>query len=72
MDRVPCPYCGEADSCTRRRVHDDGTEWKCQVCREPHTLRDDRPGEAFAFFPGHILAAVAEGESRKIQVVVIP
>jgi hypothetical protein len=56
MHEVLCPGCGGLGPYSPRRYHDDGVEHECLNCGHRHTQREDRPGEAFCFFPGSLFA----------------
>ncbi len=63
IDKV-CPVCDEVHPARVTRTYDAGTyaghhevggaEWQCSGCHAKWTVRNECPGETFAFFPPDI------------------
>jgi hypothetical protein len=59
-----CPNCQEVHPARITRV-DGGRrchEWECSGCGMRWTVKDDQPGETFAFWPADVQAAVSDDE----------
>lgn len=63
----PCPWCGTVQPARVTRTDTGAAEWECSGCRGRWTVKNDHPGEAFAFWPADVDAA----ESEEIEPLVI-
>jgi len=66
MINKSCPWCGGVEPSRVTRVDRGCTEWQCSGCGGRWTVKDDHPGEAFAFFPSDIDAAFGDDNVKPI------
>lgn len=58
----PCPWCETVQPARVTRTDDSRgcAEWECSGCGQRWTVKDVHPGQAFAFWPGDVEAAVCD------------
>ena len=56
-----CPYCEKTIAQPRlTRMHDDGAEYECPLCRKRHVRKEGVEDAVFHFFPADIAACTRD------------